>query len=196
MDAPLTFDEMLGRLRAGEPGAVREFVGLYEPFIRRTIRRRLSGTPLQAAADSVDVCQSALGSFLIRAAGGEFNLQSSDDLERLLLTIARRKLAALARRESADRRDRRRMRALDSVVSAATDSRDDPGRLLADADLLEQVEQALPPHESQLFQLRRQGLDWESIAGQLGESSVLLRKRLSRALRKVATDLGLDDEHA
>jgi DNA-directed RNA polymerase specialized sigma24 family protein len=195
MESTSSFESMVARLRAGEPDAVRDFVATYEPFIRRTIRRRLIGTPLQAVADSVDICQSALGSFLIRAAAGEFEFETPLDLEKLLLTIARRKLAALARRESAECRDRRRLRGIDSKVRD-TDSKLDPGRALAEGDLLDHVEQSLTADARQLFQLRRQGLDWEHIGQQVGEAPVLLRKRLSRALLQARIELGIDDDDA
>jgi RNA polymerase sigma-70 factor (ECF subfamily) len=193
MESSTAFSSMVERLRAGDQDAVRQFVATYEPFIRRTIRRRLARTPLQAVADSVDVCQSAMGSFLIRAAAGQFTLRVTSDLEKLLLTIARRKLAALLRHESAGRRDRRRQRAWDSAAINAVDLQQDPVRALANTELLNQVEETLADDERVLFQLRRQGHDWETIARRLNEPSLLLRKRLSRAIRRVAAELGLDE---
>jgi hypothetical protein len=38
-----------------------------------------------------------------------------------------------------------------------------------------------------------EGLDWAAIAARLGESPVVLRKRLSRALDRVTHALGLDE---
>src|SRR5437762_360181 len=99
MDNQQSFDDLLTRLRRGDEAAVREFVSTYEPYIRRAIRPRLVRAGLRAAADSADICQSVLGSFLIRLAGGEYELHSAAGLEKLLLTIARRKFAALTRRE-------------------------------------------------------------------------------------------------
>jgi len=194
MDSQATFASMVELLRAGDEEAVRQFVAKYEPFIRRTIRRRLARTSLQAVADSVDLCQSAMGSFLIRAADGQFTLRDASDLEKLLMTIARRKMAALVRHESAGRRDRRRLRPWDSAEGVAVDSQPDPGSALADSDLLNQVEQTLSESDRLLFQMRRQGHDWDTIATQLQEPAWLLRKRLSRAIRRVAANLGLDPE--
>ena len=186
------FAETLARLRMGEPEAVREFVAKYEPYIRRSIRRRLSGTPLQAAADSVDVCQSALGSFLIRCAAGEFAFDNVEAMEHLIFTIAQRKLFVLSRRESAQRRDRKRTVAWDDVCEVAADSSSDPQWRVISDDLLEQVDRRLSVAEQRLFRMRRQGVDWETIAEADSVTAVVLRKRLSRALRRAALDLGVD----
>ncbi len=190
------FAETLHRLRRGEPKAIREFVATYEPFIRRSIRRRLAGTPFQAAADSVDVCQSALGSFLIRCAAGEFELNDVQAMENLIFTIAQRKLFALVRHESAQRRDRKRMISWGAELKATADSDSDPQQRVLSADLLDAVHQRLRPDDQRLFRLRREGLDWETIAnaGSATDASdaVVLRKRLSRALRRAALELGLD----
>ena len=63
------FLDQLRSIRAGEPRAVELFVATYEPFIRRTIRHRLGRAALRSVADSIDVCQSVFGSFLIRNGG-------------------------------------------------------------------------------------------------------------------------------
>ncbi len=186
------FAETIQRLRSGEPQAVHEFVAKYEPFIRRAIRRRLMGTPYQAAADSVDVCQSALGSFLIRCAAGEFEFANTEAMENLILTIAKRKLAMLVRRESAGCRDRHRTVRLEEHAESMADSGTDPQTRVRTTDLLEQVERHLTDSERRLFQLRRQGIDWETIAGTDATTAVVLRKRLSRALQRAALELGVD----
>lgn len=192
MEKPHSFDELLARLRRGEDGAVREFVATYEPYIRRAIRPRLVRAGLRAAADSADICQSVLGSFLIRIACGEYELHSAGDLEKLLVTIARRKFAALTRREYAERRDRRRVLAILSDHDPV-DPGTDPGQDLLLRDVVEQVRQRLADEERALFESRQKGQSWEAIARQRNDSAVLLRKRLSRALHRVAVELGLED---
>jgi DNA-directed RNA polymerase specialized sigma24 family protein len=114
MSTPTPLPDLLARLRTGDVGAVREFVGAYEPFTRRAIRRRAARGPRYAVADSDDLCQSVLGSFLIRFAAGEYDLDGHADLERLIVTIVRNKVAALARREAGQPRNHPRMRLLES----------------------------------------------------------------------------------
>ena len=187
------FPELLSGLRAGDRAAIGEFVSAYEPFIRRTIRLRLVRTSLQAAADSADVCQSVLGTVLIRLAAGEYELDSRQDLEKLLFAITRKKFAAMARHESADRRDRRRTRSLGSSEDFAGDSGMEPSRMIDARDLLDEVQRRLTDEERPLFRLRQHGHSWDSIVERVGGSAALLRKRLSRALKRIAAEMGLED---
>ena len=60
-------------------------------------------------------------------------------------------------------------------------------------DLLQEVQRRLSAEERRLLELRNQGCDWAAIASELGGSSEALRRRLSRALDRVAEQLGLDD---
>lgn len=188
------FAEQIARLRAGDDAAVREFVALYEPFIRRSLRRRLARSKLQAVADSGDLCQSVLGSFLIRVAAGEYELATAEDLQKLLMTMAKNKMAALLRREHTQKRDHNRVKLLESGDDISNDSAEDPARRAADNDLLEQVRRRLNEEEKDLFQKRQAGQTWEMIAEEGDGSAVVLRKRLSRALKRVAIELGLEND--
>ena len=184
--------ELLSRLVSGDEAATRQFVTEYEPFIRRAIRSRLSRAHLRAIADSADVCQSVLGSFLLRLTAGEFDVCSREHLEKLLFSIARKKFAMLARREYAQRRDRRRNKPLWFEDDPPDRCPDLPETLIETQDLLEAVRTRLPADEAAWFGLRQQGKSWEEIAVVVGETSVVLRKRLSRALQRVAVELGLE----
>lgn len=183
------------RLRSGDDAAVRDFISRYEPFIRRSLRRRLVRANLQAAADSVDLCQSVLGSFLIRAAAGEYKIDTEDDLRKLLTAIAKNKFAALVRRESTQKRDRSRVMDIHDSGLLTADSASDPRRRVADEDLLQEVERRLQPEERKLLIWRRAGYSWDDIAARLGSTAVVQRKRLSRGLQRVAVELGLESEH-
>ncbi len=194
MPDPPAFSEYLRRIRAGEPVAIEEFVARFAPYIRRSVRARLSQLGLRAAADSHDLCQSVLGSFLLRAAAGEYDLNDADALQRLLLTMARNKLAALARRENAQRRDRRRIEDGIDLDELPAGSRSDPGSQVAARDLLAEVRARLTADELELFQARQNGESWEAIAARCDMAEATLRQRLSRALRRVAVQLRLEDD--
>lgn len=197
MAEPSPFPELLKRLRAGDAGAVREFVAAYEPFIRRSLRRRMARGPRYPIADSDDLCQSVLGSFLIRVAAGEYRLTEAADLERLLMTMVRNKVAAVARREGTGPIVRASPRP-DSECSddPSGDSIDDPARIVAARDALAEARRRLTRDDLVLLDRRQAGQSWEEIAEALGGSPTALRKQLSRALRVISDQLGLgyDDE--
>ena len=86
------FPEFLRRIRAGDDYAAQELVARYEPLIRREVRLRIRDDRLNRAFDSVDVSQSVLASFFIRAAVGEYELDQPEQLARLLVTMARNRV--------------------------------------------------------------------------------------------------------
>src|SRR4029453_16591416 len=112
----ISFTDFVRRIRAGDDAAAEELVRRYEPLIRREVRLRIEDERLNRAFDSVDVCQSVLASFFVRAATGEYDLEGPDQLVRLLVTMARNKLASKARHEHRQRRDYRRVGATDPAV--------------------------------------------------------------------------------
>src|SRR5215510_13664761 len=87
--------ELFRRVRAGDANAAAELVRQYEPAIRRRVRvwLRLQDPRLQRVFDSMDVCQSVLASFFVRAAAGQYDLQEPGQLIALLFRMARHKLA-------------------------------------------------------------------------------------------------------
>ena len=187
------FVDLVRRIRAGDELAAAELVRQYEPTIRRAVRFRLVDGRLGALLDSMDVCQSVLASFFVRAAAGAYELDRPEDLLRLLVTMARNKLASQARRQRADRRDLRRHAAgaPDPGQLAAADA--SPSRAVAAAELLHEARRRLTTEERQLAEWRQQGRAWDDIAAELGASPVALRKKLSRALDRVSRELGLDE---
>jgi RNA polymerase sigma-70 factor (ECF subfamily) len=192
-DSP--FDKLIRRVRAGDQDAAAELVRQYESFIRRTVRFRLVDDRLRAVFDSMDICQSVLGSFFVRAAAGQYDLDSPAQLTRLLVNMARNKLASQARKEHAERRDNRRVAGGDVDAANLPAPDPSPSQQVASEELLRQVQDRLTPHERQLVELRNQGRDWASIADELGGDPVALRKQLSRALDRVTRQLGIEDDH-
>ena len=87
-----TFAHFIARIRAGDEQAAAELVRRYEPAIRTEIRMRFSDPRLRRVVDSMDVCQSVLASFFVRAASGQYDLERPEQLVRLLVTIARNKV--------------------------------------------------------------------------------------------------------
>jgi RNA polymerase sigma-70 factor (ECF subfamily) len=193
MAEELTFEQLICRIREGDQAAAAELVRRYEPAVRRAVRFRLGDGRLGAVLDSMDVCQSVLGSFFVRVAAGQYDLKTPEQLLKLLATMARNKVAGQARKESAERRDYRRVRGGDAVTAAASGD-PSPSRELAARELLDEVNRRLTAEERRLVELRSQGGDWAAIALRVGGDPVVLRKRLSRALDRVTREMGLDSD--
>jgi RNA polymerase sigma-70 factor (ECF subfamily) len=193
MPEALSFQELLQRVRAGDQEAARELVQRYESTIRRAVRFRLSDSRLTRVLDSMDICQSVMASFFLRAAAGQYDIEKPDQLLNLLVAMARNKLAMQARAEQRQCRDNRRVQSagLDEGVFVADEP--SPDQHVAGQELLAQAQRLFSPEERQLVELRKDGLEWGAIAEQLGGTPEGLRKKLARAVDRVAHQLHLDD---
>src|SRR6267142_483063 len=182
------FQDLIRRVRAGDEQAATELVRSYEPAIRRAVRIRLADTRLARAFDSMDICQSVMASFFVRAALGQYELDAPEQLLKLLATMARHKLADQVDKERAECRDNRRVEEGSADTREVVTSATSPSRQVAARDLLAEVQRRLSPEERRLVDMRNQGLEWTAIAAELGGSPEALRKRLARATDRIAQE--------
>jgi RNA polymerase sigma-70 factor (ECF subfamily) len=190
-----TFEELMRRVRAGDPQAAEDLVRRYEPTIRRVVRVRLVDSRLQRLFDSMDVCQSVFGSFFVHAALGDYELSTPEQLLGLLVTMSRKKVIDKSRRAGAARRDYRRTHegAADQEKHwAAADP--SPSREAAGRELLEEVRRRLTDAERQIADRRAAGVNWQEIAAELGGKPDALRKQLARGVERVSRELGLEPD--
>ncbi|MFO0868917.1 MAG: ECF-type sigma factor [Pirellulales bacterium] len=188
------FGELLRQVRAGDANAAAELVRHYEPEIRRVIRVRLTDPRLRRVVDSMDVCQSVLANFFVRASHGEFDLQQPADLVALLVAMVRNKVIDQTRRLQAEKRDQRRLDwGGDSVLDRVVGSSASPASMVADRELLAEVRRRLADDERYLAEQRAAGREWQDLAGELGVAADALRKKLTRALDRVSLELGLTE---
>src|SRR4051794_26190596 len=167
MPPDLSFDELISRVGGGNEEAAARLVRDFEPVVRRVLRARLRDGRARSEFDSMDICQSVLAAFFARAAAGQYDLKEPDDLIKLLLTMARNKVAEKMRRQHRLRRDSRRT--VGGVEELALAGRDPtPSSVVAGKESLEQARQRLSKEERQLVELRGQGLSWAEVAASLG----------------------------
>jgi RNA polymerase sigma-70 factor (ECF subfamily) len=180
-------------VRAGDEAAATELVRRYEPAIRRAVRLRLRDPRLGRLLDSVDICQSVMASFFVRAALGQYELDSPEQLLKLLARMARNKLANQANQHQAQRRDYRRTEAGGAQQLDVPGQDPTPSQQLAASELLEEARRRLSDAERRLLELRQEGKGWAEIAGELGGSPDALRMQFNRAVERVAQELGLEE---
>jgi RNA polymerase sigma-70 factor (ECF subfamily) len=187
------FPALMARLRGGDPQAAQDFFRDYEPQVRLVVRTRLRDPRLRRRIDEADVCQSVLRSFFLRARLGEYDLNDPQELLRLLAGMARNKMAAQARRHSAECRDFRRTGNLNEAITVP--ARDEtPSQMVAGEDLLRELRARLSPDERHLADLRAAGRSWAEIAQLLGGSADARRIQLQRAVSRASRELGLEDD--
>jgi RNA polymerase sigma-70 factor (ECF subfamily) len=184
-----TFADFIRRIRAGDDQAAQQLVDRYEPVIRREVRMRLHDPRLQGRFDWMDICQSVMASFFLRAASGAYDLEQPDQLLRLLVVMTRNKLSHQQRRHRAARRDYRRLEACDPAYVDSPSALPSPSRLVAGRELLDEFRRRLSAEERMLADLRAEGYEWAEVATRLGGTPQARRKQLARALDRVEQEL-------
>ncbi|WP_406698871.1 sigma-70 family RNA polymerase sigma factor [Singulisphaera sp. Ch08] len=176
------FAELVRRIRSGDAEATQQLIRQYEPAIRREARLRL-GPSLRPMFDSMDLCQSVLGSFFVRVVAGQYELNSPGGVMRLLLEMTRNKIREKARK--------RREASLGTYEPISADQ--NPIEPILHRDFIAEFSSRLSEEELALWERRRQDIPWQVIATELGGAEASLRQRYSRAIRRVAMELGLGE---
>ena len=188
------FAGFLLRIRAGDAQAAEELVRRYESLIRREVRLKLHDPSLHRVLDSVDICQSVMASFFVRAAAGQYDLSQPLQLLRLLISMARNKVAQAARHQRAQRRDNRRVGGLGVEEVDPAGNVGTPSRVVEAKELLGLVRDKLHDDERRLADMRALGHEWTVIAAEMGGTADGRRMQLTRALDRVMRDLGLEEQ--
>jgi RNA polymerase sigma-70 factor (ECF subfamily) len=187
------FDDLIRRMRAGDQAAATQLVQQYEPAIRRVVRIQLRNPRLRRLLDSVDICQSVLGTFFVRAALGQYELRTPEQLLKLLANIARHKLADQVKQHQRGRRDHRRVESGSPDERAIAATQSSPSEQVAFQELLDESRKRLSEEERYLADQRALGRGWDEIAAECGGSPEALRKKLTRAIERIGRELGLED---
>jgi RNA polymerase sigma-70 factor (ECF subfamily) len=189
-----SFAELIEGIRRGDADAAARLVREYEPEIRRAVRIRLHDSPMQRLFDSMDICQSVMANFLVRASAGQFELERPEQVLGLLVKMARHKLTDKARAQHGPRRHPGGQQQEGSaVIRAVTDPAASPSRILQGKELLDRIRQHLTAEEATLLEYRAQGLQWPEIAAKLNAKPDAVRKQFTRAVDRVVEELGAED---
>jgi RNA polymerase sigma factor (sigma-70 family) len=186
------YADFIRRIRAGDARAAEDLVRRYEPEIRLEVRTclRLRDARMRRVLDSMDVCQSVMASFFVRASVGEFDLDEPSQLIRLLVGMARNKLADQVKHHQRRRRDIRRVGVIDPLETHARATDETPSQLVAAKDLLQKFRDRLSEDERRVADLRSQGFDWAAVAREIGGTPEARRKQLTRAVQRVNREFG------
>src|SRR5262249_10205320 len=137
--------------------------------------------------------QSVMGSFFVRAAAGQYDLDKPDQLVKLLVVMARNKLASQSRKAQVVRRKDQPSDPDSGGPPEIMAPGASPSEQVAARDLLDELRRRLSQEGLQLADRRGQGQEWAQIAAEVGGSPEALRKKLPRALDRAVADLGLED---
>lgn len=178
--------ELVDRVRQGDQQAATELFNRYLQRLIGLARARI-GRKLAHRVDPEDVVQSAYRSFFHRAQDGQFVLQRSGDLWRLLAAITIHKLCRTVARHQAGKRAVAKEQPLtgDSTLLGlapeALSREPQPAEALALVEELEVVMQRLKPDWRRILQMRLDGHKVREIA----ETMKCSERRVRRCFEEV-----------
>ena len=108
--------------------------------------------------------------------------------------MARNKVATAARGESTRRRDGRRDDPRgDSALAGLASTAPGPCEQVAGREVLDRFRAALTAEERELADLRGRGYSWREVSEKLGGTGEARRMQLTRAVDRVARELGFEE---
>jgi RNA polymerase sigma-70 factor (ECF subfamily) len=182
-------DDIAARLNAGADSAAAELDEQYRARLCRLVEREMN-CRFRRKEDPEDVVQSAFRTFYRRNALGEFHIDSTGDLWRLLATITRHKILKHVEKLGAGKRDPKREEHPEGDNLPGRDPA--PEEAAITADLMEHALAGLDEIHVQVFHLRLQNCTEEEIAAALGCTRAFVRTRLQR-IRERLQRLSEDD---
>jgi RNA polymerase sigma factor (sigma-70 family) len=185
-----SFAELMARLQAGNQDAATQLFARYANQLLVKARFHLDAR-LRSKLDPEDVVQSALRSFFVRNAQGEYDLRDHDALWGLLVTITLRKCSRWNERFlQADKRDVRREVARSQEDSSAQSwepvgLEPQPDESLILAELWQRLMTGLPARERRVIELKQQGYTVKEIAAEMGYTSYTVYRVLAWVRRRL-----------
>ena len=183
---------LLRGLRDAQPWAVEQFYADYAAALESLAAKHLS-SPIRRRVGPEDIVQSACRTFFRRAKEGQFQLDDSESLWRLLTAITMAKVREQTRFHLRQRRSMKGEAHLDSSVDGKPAHTPTSGELLpeAAAEFSEQFKlliRSLDAEEQQVVDLKLQQFTNDEVASQLGCSERTVR-RLVKKIQGRLTEL-------
>lgn len=164
---------LLGQWKLGDQDAAQEFHRRYVEkllsLIQANIARRFA-----ARFDAADVAQSVLRTFFGAAAAGRLQLAESDDVWKLLQTIALNKVRNQVKFHDAQKRRVAQTAGGPDLLDVLGDPTEQDA--VEVADLVEAMVRALDPKLAQTMQLILEGQSQDEIAAQLDVTTRTVRR--------------------
>src|SRR5260370_1845041 len=171
VDAHRHIAVLVERLQGGDPQAAEEVFARYAQRLTCLAEQHLS-RKLAARLDGADVVQSVFRTFFRRSAAGEFRIDSTAELWRLLVRITLRKARAYGRQHTAGVRDVAAEAPGGGAAFLIEALAHEPGPAEAAAlvDQIQELLRGLPALYCDLLQLRLEGHSMSDTAARLGVS--------------------------
>ncbi len=186
--------ELVQRLRDGDTQAAEQLFVRYALQLNRLAEQYLSRR-LAGRVEGEDVVQSVFRTFYRRCLRGEFRVDSSSHLWRLLVQVTVRKVAAKARGLKAEPAAASALAEDgDALLNAALCREPSPEEAAALVDQTEALLRGLPPLHGRVLELRLEGYAVAEIAPRLNVSRQTVYRVLGLLQQRLVRDADEADE--
>ena len=182
MSEPAALSAFLTRASGDDPRERDRAYGELVRWVRIVVRAEM-GRRLRDHRESADVCQSIAKSFVDDFEAGRVRFDNERALAGYLRLAVRNKLAELARMDTALKRGggARPVHA-DGSPPLEQPTSNEPA---FSAEEWGRLRLSMNDEDRHLADLRMRGLEWDTIAEQVGTSAVAARQRFSRIVRRL-----------
>lgn len=179
-----SLDDLIARLNEGDLDAAERIFRTYEPYLRMTVSRQLSGA-LRSKLDTMDIVQSVWTDVLAGFHEAGWRFADRAHLRAFLMTLARNRLIDRRRHfRQAIERERPLNDADPAAIPPSTQPR--PSEIAQGRELWERLVAECPPAHRELLRLKRQGLPLAEIATRTGLHPSSVRRILYDLARRMA----------
>ena len=185
-----SFDDVIGRLRAGEEDGAAEVFNRFADRLIRMAKTRLD-VRIRQKMDPEDVTQSVFRSFFRRHAEGQFQLDDWGNLWSLLVRITIWKCGRHAVAFRAQRRDVRREIQPDQSSEEsrkgweAMAREPTPAEVAALTDTLDELMRRFTPPEQEMLSLRLQGYTAQEVGERVNRTQRTVFRVMARARERL-----------
>jgi RNA polymerase sigma-70 factor (ECF subfamily) len=176
---------LLDKLCQGDPEAAEQVFKVYEPYLRKIVRRQLPDR-LRAKFDSLDIVQSVWLDVLAGFRDAGWRFRDAEHLRAFLVKATRHRFIDRYRQH---RRALEREIPLSCVKRPSAQPR--PSEVVRANDLWERLLALCPPEHHEVLQLKRDGLSAGDIAARVGLHEDSVRRILRQLAQKLALQEGL-----
>lgn len=172
--------ELLRLVQSGDSSAATELYGRYASRLRALAHSR-TPSELKPVIESVDIVQSAMGSFFRRASQGDYDLPDGLELWSLLLVITLNKIKDAGAFHRSRKRDARRTTRLEPTAwnhLALCDPKGDTAQLRL---MIDELLGSLEEDPKRMIELRIAGFSVDEIAAETGRA----KRTIERVLQNV-----------
>jgi len=179
-----TDQTLVRRLKNGEDRDAA--LGLYLRYAQRLLHstQRNMSSALAQRMDPEDVVQSVFRTFFRRAAGGQYQVPTGDELWKLLLVISLNKVRTAGRHHHAAKRDAAISVNLSEQDGFSPQAEDDFARKLLELSITEVISE-FPPSAQRVIDLRIQGYE----VNQISEITRRSKRTVERILQHFRSEM-------